>query len=122
MSTLMSNKLLALINRYGTEVTLTKNAYAAYDPATGSVGTNTSVDYTTKAYFAEYDLSEMNNDSVVMGDRKALFPSVDTSGVALPEPDMDDIIVGQGDTVKVKSVSKIYSGDSLTCYICQVRE
>jgi len=122
MSTLMSNKLLALINRYGTEVTLTKNAYAAYDPATGSVGTNTSVNYTTKAYFAEYDLSEINNDSIVMGDRKALLPSVDTSGVALPEPDMDDTIVGQGDTVKVKSVSKIYSGDSLTCYICQVRE
>ena len=122
MSTLMSNKLLALINRYGTVVTLTKNAYAAYDPATGSVGTNTSIDYTAKAYFAEYDLTEINNDSIVMGDRKALFPSVDTSGVALPEPDMDDIIVGQGDTVKVKSVSKIYSGDTLTCYICQVRE
>lgn len=122
MSTLMSTKLLALINRYGTEVTLTKNAYAAYDPATGSVGTNTSTDYTAKAYFAEYDLTEINNDSIVMGDRKALLPSVDTSGVALPEPDMDDIIVGQGDTVKVKSVSKIYSGDSLTCYICQVRE
>lgn len=122
MSTLMSNKLLALINRYGTEVTLTKNAYAAYDPATGSVGTNTPVNYTAKAYFAEYDLSEINNDSVVMGDRKALFPSVDTNGVVLPEPDADDLVVGRGDTVKIVGVQKIYSGDSLSCYICQVRE
>ena len=122
MSALMSKSLLALVNRYGTSVTLTKNSYAAYDPATGSVGTNTSVNYTVKAYFAEYDLSEMGNDSIVMGDRKALLPSVDTSGVALPEPDADDIIVGQGDTVKIVSVSKIYSGDSLACYICQVRE
>lgn len=122
MSTLMSNKLLALVNRYGTSVTLTKNSYAAYDPATGTVGTNTSVNYTVKAYFAEYDLSEMGNDSIVKGDRKVLFPSVDTSGVALPEPDMDDIIVGQGDTVKVVGVSKIYSSDTLVCYTCQVRE
>jgi len=118
----MSSKLLALVNRYGTVVTLTKNAYGSYDPATGSVGTNTPVNYTVKAYFAEYDLTEINNDSIVMGDRKALLPSVDTSGVALPEPDMDDIIVGRGDTVKVVGVSKIYSGDTLACYICQVRE
>jgi len=122
MSTLMSSKLLALVNRYGTVVTLTKNAYGSYDPATGSVGTNTPVNYTVKGYFAEYDLTEINNDSIVMGDRKALLPSVDTSGVALPEPDMDDIIVGRGDTVKVVGVSKIYSGDTLACYICQVRE
>jgi len=51
-----------------------------------------------------------------------VFPSVDTSGVTLPEPDADDIVVGVGDKVKIVSVSKIYSADTLTCYICQVRE
>ena len=118
MSSLMANSLLTLINRFGRVTTLQKNSYAA----TGSVGTNTSTNYTVKAYFAEYDLSEINNDSVVMGDRKVAFPSVDTSGVTLPEPDADDIVVGVGDKVKIVSVSKIYSGDTLTCYICQVRE
>lgn len=122
MSSLMANSLLTLINRYGRVTTLQKNSYAAYDPATGSVGTNTSTNYTVKAYFSEYDLSELNNDSIVMGDRKVAFPSVDTSGVTLPEPDADDIVVGVGDKVKIVSVSKIYSGDTLTCYICQVRE
>lgn len=122
MSSLMSNRLLTMVNRYGKQVTLTKNSYAAYNPATGSVGTNTAVNYTVKAYFAEYDLSEINNDSIVVGDRKVLLPYVDTSGVALPEPDMDDIISGQGDTVKIVTVAKIYSGDTLSCYICQVRE
>ena len=81
MSSLMASSLLTLINRYGRVTTLQKNSYAAYDPATGSVGTNPSPNYTVKAYFAEYDLSEINNDSVVMGDRKVAFPSVDTSGV-----------------------------------------
>lgn len=122
MSSLMSNRLLTLVNKYGKQVTLTKNSYGAYSPATASVGTNTAATYTVKTYFAEYDLSEINNDSIVMGDRQALIPRVDTSGVAIPEPDMDDIISGQGDTVKIVSVAKIFSGDTLTCYICQVRE
>jgi len=118
----MSKSLLSLVNRYGTVTTLQKNSYAAYDPATGSVGTNTSTNYTVKAYFSEYNLSELNNDSIVMGDRKVVFPNVDTSGVVLPEPDPDDIVVGTGDKVKIVSVAKIYSGDTLACYICQVRE
>ena len=122
MSSLMSKSLLSLVNRYGRVTTLQKNSYAAYDPATGSVGTNTSANYTVKAYFAEYNLSELNNDSIVMGDRKVAFPSVDTSGVTLPEPDADDIVVGTGDKVKIVSVAKIYSGDTLVCYLCQVRE
>lgn len=122
MSALMSNRLLTLVNKFGSDVTLTKNSYAAYNPATGSTGTNTTTNYTVKAYFAEYNLSEMGNDNLVMGDRKVLIPYLDTSGVVVPEPDADDIIVGRGDTVKIVSVSKIYSGNSLVCYTCQVRE
>jgi hypothetical protein len=122
MSALMSNRLLTLVNKFGSDVTLTKNSYAAYNPATGSTGTNTTTNYTVKAYFAEYNLSEMGNDNIVMGDRKVLIPYLDTSGVVVPEPDADDIIVGRGDTVKIVGVSKIYSGNSLVCYTCQVRE
>jgi len=122
MSALMSNRLLTLVNKFGSDVTLTKNSYAAYNPATGSTGTNSATNYTVKAYFAEYNLSEMGNDNIVMGDRKVLIPYLDTSGVVVPEPDADDVIVGRGDTVKVVGVSKIYSGNSLVCYTCQVRE
>ena len=122
MPTLTANRLLTVLNRYGTEVTLTKPTYGAYNPATGSVGTGTSANYTVQCYFADYNLSELNNDNIVMGDRKAVFPYLDTSGVALPEPDAEDTISGQGDPVKIVGVQKIYSGDSLTCYICQVRE
>jgi len=122
MPTITANRLLTVVTRYGTEVTLTKPTYGAYNPATGTVGAGTSASYTVKCYFADYNLTELNNDSVVMGDRKAVFPHLDTSGVALPEPDAEDTISGQGDPVKVVGVQKIYSGDSLLCYICQVRE
>lgn len=73
-------------------------------------------------YFGDYMLSEIDNDSVVMGDRKVLVSPFDTSGDATPEPDEDDIIIGVGDRVVVKSVQKIYNADTLVCYICQVRE
>ena len=122
MPTLTANRLLTIVNRYGMAATLTKPTYGAYDPATGLLGAGTSVNYTVKAYFADYNLSELGNDSIVMGDRKVVFPNVDTSGTTLPEPDEEDLISGVGDSVKIVSVRKLYSGSSLVCYICQVRE
>jgi len=122
MPTLASNRLLTMVNKYGTEVTLTKPTYGAYDPATGTVGAGTSEDYQVKAYFAGYTLGEIDNDNIVMGDRKVVFPHVDVNCYSLPEPDAEDTITGVGDAVKVVSVRKMYSGDSLVCYICQVRE
>ena len=122
MPTLTANRLLTVINRYGQEATLTKPAFSTYNPATGSVAVDTSVNYTVKAYFANYSLTEIDNDSVVMGDRKVLLPHVDTTGATLPEPDSGDTISGVGDAVKIVGVQKIYSGASLVCYICQVRE
>jgi hypothetical protein len=122
MTTLTANRLLTLVNKYGRLATLTKPTYGAYDPATGVLGAGTDTSYTVKAYFSDYNLSELGNDSVVMGDRKVVFPYVDTSGTELPEPDEEDIITGVGDSVKIVSVRKLYSGTGLVCYICQVRE
>jgi len=122
LSALTSNRLMTVLNKYGITVTLTKPTYGAYNPATGAVGTGTTANYSVKCYFADYNLTELNNDSVVMGDRKAVFPYLDTSGDVLPEPDVEDSISGNGDTVKIVAVQKLYSGSSLICYICQVRE
>ena len=119
---LMSANILFLLNRYGPEVTLSKPSYGAYDPATGTVSTTSTATYTVQCYFANYDLSEINNDSVVLGDRKAYLPAKDTAGNTIPAPDSEDTIIGLGDSVKILQVQELYSGDSLVCYICQVRE
>ncbi len=119
---LMSANILFLLNRYGTEVTLSKPSYGAYDPATGTVSTTSTSTYTVQCYFANYDISEVNNDSVVMGDRKAYFPTVDTAGNTIPAPDSEDTISGLGDDVKIVRVQELYSSGTLVCYICQVRE
>jgi len=122
MSTLTAMAMQTMVSQFGQSVTLRKPAYGSYDPTTGTVGSTTNTDYTAKCYMAEYQLSEVNNDSILMGDRKALLPSEDTSGEELPEPDVEDFIIGFGDTVKVVSTQKIYHADTLVCYICQVRE
>jgi hypothetical protein len=119
---ILSNSVLFLLQRRGTDVTLSKPSYGSYDPATGTFDTTSSTDYTVKCYFANYALSEIDNNNVVMGDRKAYLPSTDTSGAALPAPDQEDTISGLGDTVKVVRVQELYSQDNLVCYICQVRE
>jgi len=122
MAVLTSMAMNTLITQFGQEVTLRKPLYGSYDPTTGTVGSTTNTDYTVKCYMAEFNLSEVNNDSILMGDRKALMPAVDTSGSTLPEPDAEDFVIGFGDTVKVVSTQKIYHADTLVCYICQVRE
>jgi len=122
MASLTAMAMQTMVNQFGQEVTLRKPAYGSYDPTTGTVGSTTNTDYTAKCYMAEYQLSEVNNDSILMGDRKALLPAEDTSGDVLPEPDSEDFIIGFGDTVKVVSIQKIYHADTLVCYICQVRE
>jgi len=111
-----------MVDRLGQQVTLRKVAYGAYNVATGTVGSTTNTDYTAKAYVADYNLSELDQDNVVFGDRKVVLTAFDTSGNALPEPDAEDFIIGAGDSVKVVSVQKIYHANSLVCYICQVRE
>ena len=122
MATLTAMAMQTMVNQFGQEVTLRKPLYGSYDPTTGTVGSTTNTDYTVKCYMAEFNLSEVNNDSILMGDRKALLPASDTSGFSLPEPDAEDTILGFGDTVKVVSTQKIYHADTLVCYICQVRE
>lgn len=119
---LMSQNVLFLLQRYGQEVTLRKISYSAYDPSTGTVTPSTDSDTTVKSYIADYNLTDVDGDNVVMGDRKAYIPTTDTSGNSTPKPDTDDLILGVGDKVKIVRVQELYNADNLVCYICQVRE
>lgn len=117
---LLSANLRFLLDRRGVPATLRKFTYGSYDPETGT-NTSSTIDHTVNMYFSEYMLSEVGGN-ILLGDRKILISPVDTTGFATPEPDTDDVIVGQGDTVSVVSTQKIYNGSTLVCYICQARE
>lgn len=118
---MLSKDMYTLVQEFGQPVTFRKVQTGTYDPSTGTAS-NTSEDYSVKSYMAQYTLTELNLDTVVRGDRKALLSAFDTSGVPIPSPDESDLLVGAGDTVRVVSTQTIFSGDSVICYICQVRE
>ena len=118
---MLTKDMHGLIQEFGKVVTYRKVVTGTYDPATGTVG-NTTTDYTVKSYMAQFMLSELSIDNVVRGDRRALLPTLDTSGATIPEPDESDLLVGSGDTVRVISTQTIYEGENPVCYICQVRE
>ena len=119
---MLSGNIQSLLSRRGQPASLRYNSSGTYDPTTGSLGSVTNTDVSIKAYFADYNLTEVNNDSVLMGDRKVAIPARDTSGNLISEPDNGDQILTVGDTVVIKSVQKIYNASTLVCYICQVRE
>jgi len=116
-----SQDLKNLVDNYGQSLTFTVKGAPTYDPTTGQVSSS-DTDYTVMVYIHNYSLNEVNGDNIVLGDRRALFPTVDTSGNVIPEPEPGDEISGEGDTVRIVSVTTIMSGTSTICYQCQVRE
>jgi len=112
--------LYNLVNDFGESVTLRKvTTEGTYNPATGSLDNETTTDYTITAYFYNYDEGIIFNvDQVRRGTRKCVISAL---GLAV-EPDDEDEIIGNGDTVKIVSVRTIFSNGTKLCYICDVRE
>lgn len=122
MSVFLSRRMLTLISKYGQQITLTKKSDGTYDTSTGQYS-QAETPYTAKAYLSNYNLEQINGDTIIKGDRQVLLSKFDTSGDELPEPEGGDIVsVANGDDAKVVMVQKIYSGSDIACYICQVRE
>lgn len=110
-----------LIKRRGRTATLRRTTGSTYDPSTGT-NTETTLDYTIKAYFAEYNLGEESNSEVATGTRLVAMSTVDSVGNPIPKPDTEDRIVGAEDTVVVVKVQTIYNGETAVCYLCTVGE
>lgn len=109
--------LLRLVEDFGEPLTLRQiTTDGTYNPATGSVVGSSTTDYLFTGYF--YDYSSANPDEVIRGTRKCVIPYL---GVGI-DPFPDDLIVGNGDTVKVTRAVSIFSNGIAMCYICDVQE
>lgn len=112
-----------VLDRLGYDLTFRRIDEGAYDPATGSTGTPTNDDETVRGYFANYEIAEIDGSAIQRGDRKAIISAVDANGAALTKvPQSNDLLIGQGNTVRIVSVEKPRPSDVATVYICQVRE
>ena len=137
--------LLKLVEDFGEPLTLKKSVGASsYNPATGSIGGVTHQllqesaasillqsggkiklqsapdeqenEHNFTGYFYDYSLS--SPEEVVRGSRKCVIPYLNSS----IDPFPDDLIVGNGDTVKVTKAVSIFSNGVAVCYICDVQE
>ena len=118
---MLAKDALNIINRFGRTVTLRKPTLGAYDPSLGTASSVTNEDYEVVCFFADFNLSEIDNDNIYLGDRKAYLPSTDTSGNPLPLPDATDTLIGAGDDAKIVKVQEMWDRETRVCFICQVR-
>jgi len=118
MATFRAYDLLKLVQDHGQELTLRKKTTAGtYDPATGSVSGSATTDYVVEGYFFNFSTGPIG-DEIRRGSRRCVIPAL---GLAV-EPDDEDQIIGQGDTVSVVRVNTIFSNGVKICYICEVSE
>ena len=104
--------LLNLVRDFGETLTLRKVTTAGtYNPATGTVDSSVTTDYSVKGYLYNYNV-------VVRGTRKCVISALDLAAI----PDFDDLIIGSGDTVKITSVMSLFSAGTAIGYICDVGE
>lgn len=119
MATFRAYDLLKLVQDHGQELTLRKKTTAGtYDPATGSVSGDATTDYTFDGYFFNFSAGLPIGDEIRRGTRRCVIPAL---GLVV-EPDDEDQIIGQGDTVSIVSVNTIFSNGVKICYICEVSE
>lgn len=111
-----------LLNSHGQDLTFVAKGFGTYNTATGTLSGGSETSYTVRMHFSNYNIQDIDGSQVVLGDRRVLMPTLDTSGSAIPSPDIGDEISGNGDTVSIVSVQTLMSGSSPICYICQVRE
>lgn len=112
-----SYDLLKLVRDFGEDLTLRKlTTSGTYNPSNGSLSGSATTDYSVTGYFYNYET--MIADQIRKGTRKCVLPAL---GLAV-EPDEDDLIVGNGDTVTIKAVTTIFSNGTPVCYLCHVEE
>ena len=112
--------LLNLVRDFGETLTLRKVTTAGtYNPATGTVDSSVTTDYSVTAYLYNYSTGVIGgNDGVVRGTRKCVISALGLTVV----PDFDDLIVGSGDAVKITSVISLFSAGTGIGYMCDVGE
>jgi hypothetical protein len=119
MAVFRSYDLLKLVQDHGQELTLRKTTVSGtYDPATGTISGATTEDYTVDGYFFNFSTGLPIGDEIRRGSRRCVIPALGLS----VEPDDEDQIIGQGDTVSIVRVNTIYSGGTAVCYVCEVSE
>lgn len=111
--------LFKMAQDFGETLTLRKvSSQGSYDTTTGTLSGGSTTDYTITGYFFNYDTGLLNADDIRRSRRRCLIPAL---GLAV-EPDDEDEIIGNGDTVAIIQVTTMYSAGARIGYVCEVAD
>lgn len=114
-----SHDLFKLAEDFGQTLTLRKvSNQGTYDPTTGTLSGGSTQDYSIVGYFFNYDAGLLGVNDVRRSRRRCIIPAL---GLAV-EPDDEDQIIGNGDTVDIVQVSIMFSAGTKLGYICEVSD
>ena len=114
-----SYDLFKLAEDFGQTLTLRKaSTQGTYDTATGTLSGSATTDYSVTGYFFNYDTGLLDANDIRRSRRRCLIPAL---GLTV-EPDDEDQIIGNGDTVSIIQVTTMFSGATKIGYICEVSE
>jgi hypothetical protein len=120
------SKMQATANRLlkgkGQEITLTRQAAGAYDPATGTAAVTTT---TQTAYGAMFEYGDKNIDGTLIkeGDKQLLLSAFKTDGAALMAPVLGDTVsIGGVTYTLVEPLKEVNPAGTVVMYEVNLRK
>ena len=118
------SKMQATANRLlkgkGQEITLTRQAAGAYDPATGTAAVTTT---TQTAYGAMFEYGDKNIDGTLIkeGDKQLLLSAINSAGTALVAPALNDTVTINTVVYTVVRIKPLSPAGTTVLFDCNIR-
>jgi hypothetical protein len=118
------SKMQATANRLlkgkGQEITLTRQAAGAYDPATGTAAVTTT---TQTAYGAMFEYGDKNIDGTLIkeGDKQLLLSALNSTGTALVAPALNDTVTINTVVYTVVRIKPLSPAGTTVLFDCNIR-
>ena len=110
---MLGNAVVDLMQKYGSDLTLTRQVGGAYDSQTGTVSGGTPTPFNFRGVFINYDDKHIDGTLVLRGDRRLLMQA---RGMTTA-PALGDVIAGH----RVIDVRPVAPNGVAIAYSCQVR-
>lgn len=116
------NTANSLVKKFGQAVTITHVIQGSYDPATGGMTNTSSTQYGTGA-MTEWDSRQVDGALVRIGDRRLLLSPLNTAGVALTAPVLEDTVTDAAGVVYtlVAPLNILSPAGTIVLFDCNLR-
>lgn len=111
--------LVNLVKNHGSAMVLRRMAIPGiYNPATGSVDNSFTADVNIRGYFFDFAVGLLQGENLSHVTTRCVIPA----RALTHEPTDKDLIVGNGNTYAISTVTVMYNDGQAICYICGIKE